>query len=120
MKEKTTNCDDVSSEICRTKHKVINWVFGVIFVLMTLFISIVSLTLASSNGVVDKIGVVKEDVNNIKIDLATHMARQEEVEREMISTLGELKESVDKNTDNLNAQMTEQRVLMEKILHNHP
>lgn len=121
MKEKATKDDNyVVSDICQTRHKLTNWVLGIIFILMVLFVSVVGIALASSNGAVDKVGVVKEDVKSIEMDLATHMARQEEVEREIISTLGELTESVDKNTEQLHKQMTEQRVLMEKILNHHP
>lgn len=121
MQEKTAKKSDyVLSDICQTRHKLTNWVLGIIFILMVLFISVVGISLASSNGAIDKVDIIKKDLNSIEMDLATHLARQEEVEIKVISTLGELKESVDKNTEQLHKQMTEQRVLMEKILHNHP
>ena len=109
----------MDKEACREKHKWSTWAFGVLFALMSLFLALSGVALASSNAMNSRVGDIQLEMTSQLADsdktLEVYMARQEEANKALMATLESMRNAIDTNTETLKNQ-SEQIILQNQIL----
>lgn len=107
---------------CREKHKWNVWAFGVVFALMSLFLALSGIALANTSANNSKLGDIKADVvervGQSDQNLAVHLARQEEANKALMSTLTAMNQSINANTEMLkkqNEQISAQSIILQQL-----
>ena len=111
--------DFATKDMCREKPKWNIWAFGVIFALMSLFLALSGVALANSSFASSRLGEVQvkltSQIGESDKTLGVHLARQEESNKALLTTLASMKKSIEANTETLQAQ-SQQLALQNQLL----